>query len=364
MDSITSSEPKIVKAKFIVSNTRIYTLEFDQSIEMKQLKSMIQSAAHLKKNNFRLYSDGQEYTNYNDETFDTIFPNSKLVVFNLEKGEGEEFDEGELCLQINSPCPHHIEKFLLYYCYDCDCSICCDCFTIGDHIGHHFQDKCYYLLSSKFLVEKMFESWSKNPYEDFKVSVDLTEFKNKINNVLFVQLFQMMKDLQNKCNDLIDCYNKINLDSLGNIRDSVRDIKVGCVKALDEIKERISIKDIISNQNVFKEFDIKYKQMAKEQKEKFEQNLIIFHELNLNVSKSVSNLIEKVYNIVLESLRSCLSDEQYTLVKDEINEKYIPPVDRSSITKFSKSNEKKIKSNPEDTNGKSNLSSSTIAKEL
>lgn len=42
-------EPNIRKAQFVVSSNRIYTLEFDQNIEMQELKIMIQKAAHLKK---------------------------------------------------------------------------------------------------------------------------------------------------------------------------------------------------------------------------------------------------------------------------------------------------------------------------
>jgi len=150
---------------------------------------MIKVAAHLKKNNFRLFCDGDEYTNYSEETFESIFPDKKLVVFTLQKGEGEAFDETELLLQINSPCPDHKEKFLMFYCFDCGNSICSECFSKGVHKGHHIQDKCYYLLPSKFLVQKMFESWSKNPYEDYKPYDDeeLEEIyegynKNNVNN--------------------------------------------------------------------------------------------------------------------------------------------------------------------------------------
>ena len=56
MDSLMDIEPNIVKAQFIVTSSRIYNLEFDQNIEFRELKAMIQVAAHLKKNNFRLYS--------------------------------------------------------------------------------------------------------------------------------------------------------------------------------------------------------------------------------------------------------------------------------------------------------------------
>lgn len=324
-------EPNIVKAQFILTSVRIYNLEFDQNIEMKELKTMIRVAAHLKKNNFRLFSEGQEYTEFNEESFESLFPNQKFVVFHIQKGEGEAFDEAELLLQINSPCPEHSEKFLLFYCFDCGCSICCDCFTIGSHKGHHIQDKCYYLLPSKFLVERMFQSWSINPYTDYKITTNLSELKTKLNNVLFEQLFQMLKEVQLKCNDLVDNYNNVNLNSLGIIKDSVRDIKITCIKALDDLKEKLNIKEIVNNPQIFKEFDIAYKKLSRLQNERFKNNLQIFKVLNQHISVSVSNLIEKIYNLLLETLNQALKEEQYNNIKAQINEKLVRPIDHYSI---------------------------------
>ena len=298
---------------------------------MKELKIMIQVAAHLKKNNFRLFSEGQEYTHYHEETFETLFPSTNFVVFTIQKGEGEVFDEAELLLQINAPCKEHAEKFLLFYCFDCNCSICCDCFLIGKHKGHHIQDKCYYLLPSKFLVERMFQTWSRNPYVDYNITTDLSEMKDKLNNVLFVQLFQLLKEVQVKCNDIIDNYNNVNKNSLGNIRDSVRDIKVSCVKALDDLKEKLNIKDIVNNPQIFKEFDIHYKNMGKIQDEKFKKNLEIFKQLNQQVSIMVTNLIEKIYNLILEALKEASNEQQYNNIKIQIAQKLIMPVDQNSI---------------------------------
>ena len=334
MDSLMDIEPNIVKAQFIVTSSRIYNLEFDQNIEFRELKAMIQVAAHLKKNNFRLFSDGEEYTQYNDESFESIFPDKKLVVFRLEKGEGEAFDETELLLQINSPCKHHKEKFLLFYCFDCGDSICSDCFTHGSHKGHNIQDKCYYLLPSKFLVQKMFESWSSNPYEDYKISADLTEYKTKLNNVFFAQLFQMLKEVQNKCNDLIDNYNSVNMNSLGNLRDSVRDIKVVCVKALDDLKDKLNIKDIVNNVEIFKNFDVAYKELARIQNENFRKNLGKFRDLNQNVSKLVIGVIDQIYNTILEVLKKIVNNEKFMEIKMTIGEKYVRPVNQNDIINF------------------------------
>jgi hypothetical protein len=155
--------------------------------------------------------------------------------------------------------------------------------------------------------------------------------KDKLNNVLFVQLFQLLKEVQVKCNDIIDNYNNVNKNSLGNIRDSVRDIKVSCVKALDDLKEKLNIKDIVNNPQIFKEFDIHYKNMGKIQDEKFKKNLEIFKQLNQQVSIMVTNLIEKIYNLILEALKEASNEQQYNNIKIQIAQKLIMPVDQNSI---------------------------------
>ncbi len=328
----SNREPNIRKAKFYINEKRIYTLEFDHNIQMKELKLMIQKAAHLKRKTFKLFSNGEEYTQYNEEIFDSLFPNQSLVLFILEVGKGEEmFDETELLLQMNSPCPDHIDKFLLYYCLTCNTSICSECFTNGKHKNHKIQDKCFYLLPSKYLVEKMFENWSQHPYEDYKISVDLSELKTKVNTVMFDDLFKMLKKVQEKCNSLIDEYNQINQSSLGNIRDSVRDIKVSCIKALDNLKEELNIKDIVNNQDIFVEFDAAYKELGKIQNAKFQQNLLVFQELNKQVSSLVSNLIHQIYSLINKTLNDSLNEQQYENVKYQISQKFIKPIDKDDI---------------------------------
>ena len=331
MDSMMDMEPNIVKAKFMVSPTRHYNLEFDQNIQMKELKTMIQVAAHLRKNNFRIFYGSQEYTKYHDETFDSLFPGENYIAFTLQRGEGEVIDEAELLLQINSPCPDHSEKFLLFYCYDCNCSICCDCFTEGRHRNHHIQDKCYYLLPSKFLVERMFKTWSINPNYDIKITTDLSELKNRLNNDLFVRLNQMLKDLQVKCNTLVDNYNNVNVTSFTNIQKARRDIKASCIKALDDLKEKLNIKDIVNNPQIFKDFDIAYKRLGERESAKFKKNIEVFMQLNQQVSILISNLMEKIYNLVSDALLEASNDQQYSEIKMEINKKIVLPDDHFSF---------------------------------
>ena len=335
MSSLSSSyddrEPNIRKAKFVVSETRIYTLDFDHNLQMKELKLMIQKAAHIRKKNFRLFSNGEEYTQYEDEIFDSLFPHQSLVVFTLELGKGEDNYETELLLQMNSPCSIHIDKFLLYYCFTCNTSICSECFTNGSHKNHKIQDKCFYLLPSKYLVEKIFDGWSQNPYYDYKISVDLSDFKTKVNTVMFNELFNMLKSMQEKCNSLIDEYNHVNQTSLINVRDSVRDIKLSCIKALDNLKDELDIKNIVNDNEIFIEFDGAYKELGKLQKEKFKQNLIVFQDLNNQVSTLVSNFVQQIYSLLHKALNDALNEQQYENIRYQISQKFIKPIDKNEI---------------------------------
>ena len=341
IDSFNFSEPTICKAKFIFPNDRFYTLDFDHNIQMNELKLMIQKAAHLKRNNFRIFSEGKEYTQYNSEIFSSFFPNKDLVIFNLELIEDDESSESELLLQINSPCNIHSDKFLLYYCFTCNTSICNDCFNFGSHKNHIILDKCFYLLPSKYLVEKMFANWSQNPYEDIKISTDLSQLKNNLNSVLFKELFDMLKKIQDKCNMLIDEYNKVNESSLGNIRNSVRDIKLSCIKALDGLKDDLNIKNMVNNQEIFVEFDKAYKDLAKLQNEKYKKNMENFDELNKKISILVDNLIKQIYSTIYKTLNEMSKDSQFENIKTQINMKLIKPHEEEEIINKININKKK-----------------------
>ena len=333
MDILTGNrDPNIKQAKFILPSGRTYTLEFDHNVQMKELKIMIQKAAHLRKNSFILLSEGINYTQHNEETFDSLFPDKQLVIFTMELiDSGDAQDETELLLQINTPCPDHTFKFLLYYCFDCGKSICSECFTNGIHKGHHIQDKCFYLLPSKYLVEKMFENWSQKPYEDFQISVNLNQYKTLLNQKLFAELIKILLQIQEKCNALIDKYNQINEKSLNNIRESVRDIKVFCIKALDEYKNAINIKDIINSEEMFIDFHNTYTELGIQQKEKFKENVQKFNELNKSISSLVQNLIDSICKQLSDTLTKVLNNKQYEEIEKEINLKLIKPLDKEQI---------------------------------
>ena len=326
-------EPNIVKAQFILSNTRIYTLEFDQNITMFELKIMIQKAAHLRSRNFRLFSNAEEYTQFNDETFESLFHGQKLVVFNVEVQIEELYDGNEYLLQMNCPCNTHIDKFLIYYCFTCRESICSDCFTIGTHRGHQIQEKCFYLLPSKFLVDKLFENWSQNPNEDFKYIEDQTlcELRTNINKIVFDKLFLILKDIQKKVTNVIEQYHQLNFQSFNRMKYSVRDIKIYCIKLLDDLKEKMNIKDILNNEQLFLDFDKVYKKLSKLQNEKFNYNFSSFIEFNKEIPCLIKNLINDINNKILSTLNQIENDQRYDIISNQINIKAVKTFDKDKI---------------------------------
>ena len=124
--------------------------------------------------------------------------------------------------------------------------------------GHKVQLNSFIYFPSKFLVEKLFEGWSQNPYQDNQLTENKTlfELKQNIATVMFNKIFQLLNDLQSKFLNIIGKY--INITSNENIRSSLGDIKISCIKILDGLKEKMDIKEKINNDTIFIDFDNVY----------------------------------------------------------------------------------------------------------
>ena len=332
-------EPNIVKAQFIFSLSRIYTLEFDQNISMWELKTMIQKAARLHSRNFRLFSNGEDYTKYNDETFESFFHEQKLVVFHVEVQRGE---DSEYLLEMNCPCSYHIDRFLLYYCYTCNESICSECFTTGLHKGHKIQDKCFYLLPTKFLVDKLFEKWNQQSlYQKLEYIEDQTLSKVNINKNIFDKLLLLLKDIQNKVTKIIEQYHCCNYQSFERIRSSMTDIKLYSIKLLDDLKEKMNIKEIINNDQIFLDFDKAYKKLGQLQNDKFNYNIISYKESCQQIPLLIKNMISDINDSLLANLNKLSNDQRYDTILNQIKIKAIKSFNIEDIDRQVKSHIKK-----------------------
>ena len=328
-------EPNIVKAQFNISATRSYSLEFDQNISMLELKMMIQKAAHLRSRNFRLFSSGGEYTKFNDESFESLFPQQKIVLFTLELPKDEDFYDSELLLQMNCPCSIHEDKFLLYYCFTCNTSVCCECFTNGFHKGHQIQDKCFYLLPSKYLVDKLFENRTQpsSIFTNFRYIEDqtLSDLKVTINKNIFDKLFSLLNDIKKKVNNIIEQYHYINFQSFERIRNSAKDLKLYYIKILDDLKEKMNIKDIINNDQIFLDFDKAYKKLDKIKTDKFKYNILLYNEYTQQIPSLIKNAIDDINKGLLFNLNLLANDKKYDTILNQIKIKTVKQLNTEDI---------------------------------
>ena len=103
---------------------------------------------------------------------------------------------------------------------------------------------------------------------------------------------------------------------------------------MDDLKDKLDIKDIVNNVEIFKNFDVAYKQLGRIQNEKLKNNLNNFKELNQTVSNLIINYIDIIYNAILENLKKILNDEKFSEIKVKIAEKYVRPVNQNDIINF------------------------------
>ena len=87
----------IVQAIFKFEDGRLYNLDVDRTTTFYELKKILSNAAHILKNSFILFHEGQEFTKeYDGQTLHKIFPSLKKIEFYLKlKKTKDEIDENE-----------------------------------------------------------------------------------------------------------------------------------------------------------------------------------------------------------------------------------------------------------------------------
>ena len=88
----------IIKVIFKFEDSRLYTFDVDRTTTLYETKKILANAAHILKNSFILFHEGQEVTKDRDSlALYKIFPTLKKIEFFLKlKKSEEEVDENDL----------------------------------------------------------------------------------------------------------------------------------------------------------------------------------------------------------------------------------------------------------------------------
>jgi hypothetical protein len=343
--------PSIVKTTFILSPTLQYTFDVNHTVTICTLKKLIAAAARLRKNSFRLFSNQKEYTYYTKENIGMLFPNQQHIIFTIQHSEVEDIDDlsnSTIKVRISSYCNEHETKYLNYYCFTCNTSLCSLCILDPRHKGHDYKEKCDYFQSSKFLVDAAFKqnknlNFDSDPKKLFNIN-DLSQFKAHLKNVLFKTLYDMLMNIETKLNEIIDFYNSTSKISCENLQDNYREIKRFCVKGLEQLKERIEIRNILIDENVFLTFHNKYKELASKQEKRIEVQVQQFKELCNVIANPIKTFVNNTYDEIFQVLNKKLNMKEYDNLKRDIKANMITEISESEVIKdIVGENEKKTK---------------------
>ena len=320
--------PKIRKAIFIVDKDRRYAFDVNQNITIANLKKMIIAAADLGKG-LKLYHEGIEYTHNDADSLDFLFPTLDVVVFDLSVSYDsvDELDELIKLKLSYKYCPIHYSKYPYFYCYNCGKSICSECVKSGAHDGHDFKEKYDYLQSSHNLVQQLFKNLN-----DGVTKVDekyLLELKDKITFKYFDPLVKMIKAIEAKLIQLIDEFVRRNKSNIDIVRKNMTDLRNNIEEGLDELKDKISIEDMMLDEEIFLTFDRKYKDIASE-KNKILGDIEAYNQFKSQL-KILGDSVEKIYYEIYAFLDKYLTSDIYNNISKEIECVDIIPVSKKEI---------------------------------
>ena len=321
---------QIRKVIFIVDKDRRYSFDVNQNITLKNLKKMIIAAANVGNIGLRIFQNGIEYTQQENETLDYLFPNLQTVEFTLSFAYNTIDDFNKLIkLRLNTQyCPYHKAKYPYFYCFTCGKSICSSCVMSSEHSGHNIKEKYDYLQSSRILVEKLFQNLKINIEGFNKVTID--ELREKITVNLWPILNKLLDDIATKLSEIISNFVEKESINVESIRKNMVLLKKHCADGLDELKDQISIEDMMLDENIFLTFHKKFNEIANE-KDKLRLD-VEQYEMYQEQLKVINGAIEKVYNDIYNFLSALLNNDYYNNVVHEIERKIVcAPINRKEI---------------------------------
>lgn len=323
--------PKIRKAIFIVDKNRKYSFDVNQNITIHSLKKMLIAAANLSKVGLRIFHEGTEYTQNDDNALDYLFPNLDVVIFDLQvfAQEVDNYDEIIKLKFSTQYCsdPKHSGKYPYFYCRQCNKSFCSECLKDGIHNNHDYIEKYDYLQNSRQLTEKLFKDLT-NGLEGTDEKL-IMELKDRIKIKYFPSLVKMVKAIENKLNDLIDEFVRREHDNIMVVKNNMIALKQQCAEGLDELKDKICIEDMMIDEEIFLTFDKKFRGIADE-KENILKNIDAYN-LFKEQLKIIGDAVQRIYEEIYAFLEKYLTSDIYGNIMKEIDKVDVLPLNKKDI---------------------------------
>jgi hypothetical protein len=324
--------PRIRQALFILDKFRSYKFDVNQNITIKNLKRMIIAAANLGKSGLRIFHKGVEYTDFEDDNLDALFPDLHLVEFSVTVVHVEEEDkEKHLKVRLGEYCHIHQFKYPYFYCYDCGRSICSLCLqTSNEHLNHNYIEKYDYLQSSKNLVESIFHDMNyllNGTQNNYKKETE--ELRNRFKIEFFPRLIELVTQIEIRFLDVIDKYFENTEISFHNMTNNVGLIKNHCSEGLDKLKNEIAIEDMMLDEGIFLTFDRKFKEIASEKTRVVEDTQKFQEQSDYFIV--IANTLQQHYNEIYDYLLRYANSNIYNEIVAKISGDIVHTVSKEDI---------------------------------
>ena len=277
----------IIQVTFKFEDGRLYSFDVEHTTTLQVTRKILSNAAHILKNSFTLFHEGQEVPKDHDPLpLKSLFPSMKKIEFYLKlKKTQEDVDENEhenisVKYNIKEPCKEHIGKFLVLYCLSCKKSICNECFSLS-HNNHEVEEKADYLMPSNTIMDRIFKNSSLYK-SDPKISnyMSCVSFRSIIKTDIFDRLRLLINELENKTINCLEFFS-FNEDTTEKNNDlNLELLKKYCTASFIKLKNNIDIKDILIDDDVFLSLYNKLKAIKDYQMTLFTENANKYKALN------------------------------------------------------------------------------------
>jgi len=309
-----------------------YTFDVDEYITFHSLKCILSHALRIPKNSFQIFhiQTNKEYTNYENETLDYLFPNIKKIYFKLNIDYNKLYINEDFNIKLEqTECLLH-NKFQTFYCFDCKKSICYDCLQ-KNHLSHKYVEKYNILAPANIIINDIFKD-KKNYLCDKKYdkTYKSQDLKLKIKNIYFNELHNQLNKIQEKLYKIIDNFCDCVIYTEKNVNKNIDLLQIYSQEAFIALKNDINTKNIISDNEIFLTLDNKINEIKNSKKilENFKTKYVNINNNYIDIQDLVNNTYLEIYQFLSKFIDgnneyNNLINKIKDCVVNEINREYV-----------------------------------------
>jgi len=313
--------------------------DVNQSIKIRDLKKIIETAIQIQRNDIKLFHNNVSYTEKDDSRLENLFPSLQTIEFltviepKKEKISSIQEKEISLKLKLGEYCESHLYKYPCFFCFDCNKSFCSICNLENIHDGHETIEKYDYLQNPEEIVNRIFakstEEIKRVKKHDLEIAKSLERY---ISEDLFKFLKEKIRQVEERLKDMLNIYIESYESSWFQISENLNEVKKTCKDALEKRKEDLNISDMLVDENIIINYYNTIMQVHN-QRQHFLVDKSKIEELEKSINK-IKPLADRVFSELNSFLEGKLNNEAFSKCEHEIKQHKVSPVQKTIFMNY------------------------------